>query len=61
MTKKVDNENIIKDLELYSVNPKPSKETIEALKEIDEMINNPDKYPRYSNIEDLKKALLSDD
>ena len=42
-------------------NPKPSKELLEALDEIDEMINNPEKYPRYSNWEDLKKALLSDD
>ena len=43
------------------VNPKPSKEMLEALKEVNEMINNPEKYPRYNNREDLKKALLSDD
>lgn len=43
------------------VNPKPSKELLKALSEVDEMINNPEKYPRYSNREDLKKALLSDD
>lgn len=43
------------------VNRKPSKDLIEALKEADEMINNPDKYPRYNNREDLKKDLLSDD
>ncbi len=42
-------------------NPKPSKELLEALKEADEMINNPEKYPRYNNWKDLKKALLSDD
>ena len=42
-------------------NPKPSKELLEALAEVDEMINNPEKYPRYDNWEDLKKALLSDD
>lgn len=43
------------------VNPTPSKEILEALAEVNEMINNPEKYPRYSNREDLKKALLSDD
>lgn len=43
------------------VNPKPSKELLEALKEVDEMISNPEKYPRYNNREDLMKALLSDD
>ncbi len=42
-------------------NPTPSKEMLEALKELNEMIDNPDKYPRYNNREDLKKALLSDD
>jgi DNA-damage-inducible protein J len=43
------------------VNPTPSKDMLEALAEVNEMINNPEKYPRYSNREDLKKALLSDD
>ena len=43
------------------VNPKPSKELLEALEELPEMMNNPEKYPRYSNWEDLKKSLLSDD
>lgn len=43
------------------VNPRPSKELLEAFAEIDEMRSNPDKYPRYSNREDLKKALLSDE
>lgn len=43
------------------VNPKPSKDMLEALAEVNEMINNPEKYPRYNNWEDLKKALLSDD
>ena len=43
------------------VNPTPSKEMLDALKEVNEMINNPEKYPRYNNREDLKKALLSDD
>lgn len=43
------------------VNPKPSKDLLEALKEVDEMINNPEKYPRYNNWEDLKESLLSND
>ena len=42
-------------------NPKPSRNLIKALKEVEEMINNPDKYPSYSNREELKNALLSDD
>ena len=43
------------------VNPKPSKDMLEALAEVNEMINNSEKYPRYSNRKDLEKALLSDD
>ncbi len=43
------------------VNPTPSNDLLEALAEVKEMINNPQKYPRYNNREDLKKALLSDD
>ena len=43
------------------VNPTPSKDMIEALMEVNEMINNPEKYPRYSNWNDLKESLLSDD
>lgn len=43
------------------VNPKPSKELLEAFAEIEKMKKNPDKYPSYDNWEDLKKALLSDD
>ena len=42
-------------------NPVPSRELLDALTEADEMIGNLKKYPRYSNSEDLKKALLSDD
>ena len=30
------------------------------MKEIEDMIKNPDKYPRYTNRGDLKKALLND-
>lgn len=43
------------------VNHKPSKDLLEALSEMDEMINNPEKYPRYDNWKDLKESLLSDD
>lgn len=43
------------------VNPKPSEDMLEALKEIKDMINDPEKYPRYNNRESLKKALLSDE
>lgn len=42
-------------------NPKPSRDMIEALKEAEEILKNPNKYPGYTNREDLKKALLSDD
>lgn len=42
-------------------NPRPSKELLEALKEVEEMKKYPDRYPSYDNREDLKKALLSDD
>ncbi len=45
----------------FEVNPTPSKEMLEALQEENEMINNPQKYPRYRNWEELKRALLSDD
>lgn len=43
------------------VNPKPSKEMLQALAEVEDMRKHPDKYPSYDNWEDLKKALLSDD
>lgn len=43
------------------VNSKPSKDLLEALEEVNEMIHNPEKYPRYNNWKDLKEALLSDD
>lgn len=43
------------------VNPKPSKEMLQALAEVDDMRKNPDKYPGYDNWDDLKASLLSDD
>lgn len=38
-----------------------SEELLEALNETNEMINNPKKYPRYDNWDDLKEILLSND
>lgn len=43
------------------VNSKPSKELLLALKEAEDIINNPDKYKSYKNIEELKEGLLSED
>ncbi len=43
------------------VNPKPSKEMLLTLAEVEDMRKNPDKYSSFDNREDLKKALLSDD
>lgn len=43
------------------VNSKPSKDMLAALKEIEKMINDSKKYPRYNNREDLEKSLLSND
>lgn len=43
------------------VNPKPSKETIEALKEAEDIISGKVKTKGYRDINELRKALLSDD
>lgn len=43
------------------VNPRTNKDIIEAIKEAEEIIKHPEKYPSYTNREDLEKALLSDD
>ena len=43
------------------VNPRPSKELLEALQELDYMEKHPDEYKSYSEIDELKKDLLSDD
>lgn len=43
------------------VNPKPSKELSKALKEAEKIVNNPDKYPEFRDMDELKEALLSDD
>ncbi len=42
-------------------NPKPSKDMLEALEEVKEIINDPNKYPRYTNRVDLKNSLVADD
>lgn len=42
------------------VNNKPNEEMLKAVQEVKEMISHPNDYPRYTNREDLKKALLSD-
>ena len=49
---------INEDMQNEVVNDKVNKETLEVF---EEMINNKEKYPRYNNREDLKKALLSND
>jgi len=41
--------------------PKPSKEFLEALRELDYMETHLEEYKTYDNISELKKALLSDD
>ena len=42
-------------------NPKPSKETIKALKEAEDIISGKIKTKGYRDINELRKALLSDD
>ena len=42
-------------------NPKPSKELLEALKEAEDIIKNPNNYKGYRDMNELKEALLSDD
>lgn len=41
--------------------PKPSKELLDALQELDYMESHPNEYKSYSNIEELKRDLLSND
>lgn len=42
-------------------NSKSNRELLEHLKEVEDMKKNPEKYPSYSNWEELEKSLLSDD
>ena len=41
--------------------PRLNKDTIEAIKEAKEMINNPENYKSYSNIEELMEDLNSEE
>lgn len=36
---------------------KPNRETLDAIKEAEEIVKNPEKYSSYSNVDDLKAAL----
>jgi DNA-damage-inducible protein J len=38
----------------------PNAETIEALKEAEQILKNPEKYKSYNNMADLKRDLLDD-
>ena len=42
-------------------NPKPSKDLLKALREAENIINQPENHKGYINIDELKKALLTDD
>ena len=42
------------------VNPKPSNQLLDSLKEAEDIMNGKIQVPSYSNREELKKALLSD-
>lgn len=42
------------------VNPKPSKETLRALKEAEDIISGKKDAKGYQNIDELRKALLDD-
>ena len=44
----------------FEVNNNSNDDLLDAIEEIRDMINNPQNYPSYTNREDLKKALLSD-
>ena len=52
------NDNNIKNKD---VNQENDKEMLTALKEVEEIMTNPDKYKGYKDIDELRKALLSDD
>ena len=42
-------------------NPKPSKDLLKALREAENIINQPENHKGYINIDELKKVLLTDD
>lgn len=45
----------------FELKQQPSKELLEALRELDYMETHPNEYKSYNNIEELKEALLSDE
>lgn len=45
----------------FEVGRKPNEDTLRALREAQDIIDNPDKYPAYHSREELKASLLSDD
>lgn len=61
MTNDLNNKIDTNGVPFENVNSTPSKDLLEALEEVPEMINNPTKYPRHKNWEELKESLLSDD
>lgn len=40
--------------------PTPNAETIEAMRECEEIIKHPEKYPRYNSADELFNAILRD-
>ena len=52
---------IIHDGLPFEVSRIPNENTLRALSEAQDIIDNPDKYPGCHNREELKAALLSDD
>lgn len=45
----------------FEVSKKPNKDTLQALREAQDIIDNPQKYKGYNDMDELKAALLSDD
>lgn len=62
MADTIEKKNINVDIRIKdkTTNPTPNKELLEALKEVEEMINNPEKYPRYNNWKELKETLVKE-
>ena len=45
----------------FEVSRKPNEDTLRALAAAEDIIDNPDKYKGYTDMEELKASLLSDD
>ena len=45
----------------FEVSRKPNEDTLRALRAAQDIIDNPDKYKGYTDMEELKASLLSDD